>query len=312
VKAAAFAGRDRRLGWVDLPQPRAAAGELVVRVCALGINPDDARPARAPRRSGAPWVPGVDIAGLVVERGPEAGRFALGDPVAALLDSRRAGGFAEFAVVAESAAAALGPLPFPVGAAVPRAALTAWQALRDDAELRPGDRLLINGASGGVGHFAVQLARAEGAAVTAVAGPSRALFLTTLGAQRVLDYTVEDFVTEGGEFEVVFDVIGGREFEDCEEVLVPDGAYVTTRATARLRLAALRAGLDRRLHRPRPRLRVSRVRPDANDLAKLLAAIELGSLRAAIDRVLTVAEGLTLLSAGGPLRAAGKLVVALA
>jgi NADPH:quinone reductase-like Zn-dependent oxidoreductase len=221
-----------KLALVDRPAPRPRPGELLVRVRAAGVNPVDWK-----ARSGLPGrlvseVPGLDIAGVVEEAQPSKGGapeadFPRGTPVLGL--TRQGGGYAELAVLPRTAAVRKPEeLRFEDAAAIPCAGLTALLALRDQAKLRAGQRLLVNGAAGGVGTFAVQLGRALGATVTAVTSARNAELVASLGAERVIDYAKDDFTHLPDEYDVIFDAVAGRSFAACRGRLAPGGAYVTT------------------------------------------------------------------------------------
>src|SRR5262249_41833016 len=138
-----------------------------------------------------PYIPGGDVAGEVAAVGSGVTRFKPGDPVVAFVDLKRGGGYAERAVVAESAASLKAEAQsFAEASTLPIAACTALQALRDHGRLRDRGSALINGGAGGVGHFAIQIARAMGAKVTATCGPSNVEFVRSLGANRVIDYSL--------------------------------------------------------------------------------------------------------------------------
>jgi NADPH:quinone reductase-like Zn-dependent oxidoreductase len=310
VKAAVLAGSAPTPGleWSEVPKPQPRAGEVLIEVHAAGVNPGDGW-FRFESWTRSPLIPGLEVAGVVAGLGPEAGRFALGEPVLALLEPRRCGGYAEYVCAEEAATASLGGLPFEVGAALPRAGLAALQALRDRAVLERDDEVLINGASGGVGHFAIQLAVSDGARVSAVAGPGRRRFLRALGAEEVFDYTESDFTEGEREYDVVFDVAASRRVQDCEMVLRDDGVYVTTARTASFALAAFRAGMDRRLGRQRPAVRGLRLRSSSDDLAELVGRVKDGVLHPLIHRVDSLEGLMSSVPASG--RVAGKLVLAI-
>ncbi|HEV3459286.1 MAG TPA: NADP-dependent oxidoreductase, partial [Thermoanaerobaculia bacterium] len=161
-------GGVERLELREVHRPEPGPGQLLVRVRAAGVNPIDWKIRQGRLRlllpARFPLVLGFDVAGEVAAVGPEVGDFAPGDPVFAMLDSRHGGGYADYAIAGQAAAA---PKPealsWEEAAAVPLAALTALQALRDLGDLQPGEHLAVTGAAGGVGHFAVQLAAALGA-----------------------------------------------------------------------------------------------------------------------------------------------------
>jgi len=177
---------------------------------------------RRPKRA----TPGADVAGIVVAVGRNVTGFAVGDTV---FGEVKGGACAPY-VAADTKG--LAPIPasvsFESAAAVPVAGLTAIQALRTHAKLRPGERVLINGASGGVGTMAVQIAKALGAHVTGVCSSGNVEMVRSTGADRVIDYTTDDFATIGPRFDVMLDNVGNRPVADCLGVLVPDGRYVQT------------------------------------------------------------------------------------
>jgi NADPH:quinone reductase-like Zn-dependent oxidoreductase len=183
--------------------------------------------ARAPKQP----VPGTDLAGEVVQTGTDVTRFAPGDRVFGEVTPtnqwRNAGAFAEFAAVD---ATLLEPIPagmtFREAASVPTAALIALTNLRDQGRLREGQRVLVNGAGGGVGVWAVQLAKALGATVTAVDAPAKLDLLRDLGAEHVIDYTEQDFTTMGERYDIVFDIVSQAPFSEVRKALEPDGTFV--------------------------------------------------------------------------------------
>ena len=221
---------------VDVDKPVPSAGEVLVRVRATSVNPYDWHFLR-----GEPYIArlmpvglglrrprydvlGCDMAGVVEAVGADVTRFAPGDDVFALLP---AGGFAEYVTVPE---AKLAPKPANLShaqaAALPMAAVTALLALRDHGRLRPGQRVLINGASGGVGTFAVQLARAFGAEVVGVCGKRNSDLVRSLGATDVIDYHTEDVTRGDHRFDVLVDIAGGRSVLACRRILAPQGVFV--------------------------------------------------------------------------------------
>jgi NADPH:quinone reductase-like Zn-dependent oxidoreductase len=302
-------GGVERLELREVSRPEPGSGQLLIRVRAAGVNPIDWKIRQGRLRlllpARFPLVLGFDVAGEVAAIGPEVAEFEPGDEVYAMLDSRHGGGYAEYAVTGQATAAAKpDELSWEEAAAVPVAALAALQAIRDLAGLQRGERVAVLGAAGGVGHFAVQLAAALGARVTAVAGPGHQDFVRRLGAERAVDYTREDFTAlehsgddaaAGGpgnpgadseDFEVIFDAAGTYGFDACEPALAPGGVYVTTRPGPAIFIAKLRAALSRLIDRAGARrAAVLRTRPRGNDLEALADLIAAGRLRPAIDRV---------------------------
>jgi NADPH:quinone reductase-like Zn-dependent oxidoreductase len=211
--------------------PAPGPGEVLVRVRAASMNPLDCKlragQLRLLWRLKLPFTLGFDLAGEVAAVGAGVARFRAGDPVFGELP--RPGAHAEYVVVPE---AHLLPKPsrlsFEEAAAVPVAGMSALQGLRDVARLRAGQRGLLNGAGGGIGTFAVQIAKAWGAHVTAVASARNQELVRGLGADECLDYARDDFSRRESAFDVVFDIVPNRSFPECRRALAPNGTYVTT------------------------------------------------------------------------------------
>jgi NADPH:quinone reductase-like Zn-dependent oxidoreductase len=228
-------GRPEELAFTSMDKPAPADGEVLVRVRATSVNPYDwhhiiGEPYIARLLPGtglrgpAFTVLGCDMAGTVEAVGGNVTAFRPGDDVYGLL---RCGGFAEYVSVPEALLARKpGNLSFEQAAAVPMAAATALLGLRDSGRLEPGQRVLINGASGGVGTFAVQIGVALGASVTGVCGAHNAELARSLGADVVVDYAAEDFTRLGQRYDLVLDVAGGRPARAIARTLVPKGTLV--------------------------------------------------------------------------------------
>jgi NADPH:quinone reductase-like Zn-dependent oxidoreductase len=217
----------------DIAKPSPVANRLLVKVHAASVNPLDwhymrGEPylLRALVGIGAPDSihMGVDFAGTVVSVGKDVTRFKPGDEVF----GGRTGAFGEYVSVAEAGTVAIKPanMTFEQAAAVPIAAHTALQALRDKGKVQPGQTVLINGASGGVGTFAVQIARAYGAKVTGVCSTRNLAMVRALGADRVIDYTQEDFTKEPQRYDLIVDIVGTHSLSDYRRVLNPHGSLV--------------------------------------------------------------------------------------
>ena len=219
---------------VDTPVP--AADEVLVRVRATSVNPYDWHHMRGEPRV-ARMMPGTlglrapklrilggDMAGQVETVGEDVTEFRPGDDVFALLEQ---GGFAEYVSVPERLLARKpGNLSYEQAAAVPMAATTALLGLRDVARIEPGQKVLVNGASGGVGTFAVQIARALGARADAVCSLPNADLARSIGADDVIDYTSQDFTRSGRRYDVLLDIAGSRPVFACRRVLAPRGTLV--------------------------------------------------------------------------------------
>ena len=212
----------------EIERPVAADDEVLVRVRASSVNPADWYSL-----TGTPYVGrtamgllkpksnrlGVDFAGTVEAVGKDVTQFRPGDEVF----GGRDGAFAEYLCVREERAVVLKPanVAFEQAAAVPVAALTALQGLRDKGQIQPGQKVLINGASGGVGTFAVQIAKALGAEVTGVCSTRNVDLVRSIGADHVIDYTREDFTRSDRRYDLMLDVAGSRSWSECRRVLNP-------------------------------------------------------------------------------------------
>lgn len=221
--------------------PDVAPDQVLVRVRAASVHPDvwhvvAGQPAVLRLMGGGvrrptDIVPGTDMAGVVESVGSQVTRFRPGDPVFGEtivgLQWRNGGAYAEYVAVTEDA---LAPKPadvsFEQAATVPTAGLIVLQNLPDLSQWTPGRRVLVNGAGGGVGAMALQLATAHGAEVTAVDHAAKLDLLRTLGADRVIDYTTEDFTAGGERYDLIFDIPGNHPFSACRRVLTPEGTYV--------------------------------------------------------------------------------------
>jgi len=207
----------------DIETPIAKDNEVLIKTRAASVNPLDWR--LKSRR------PGVDVAGEVVAMGKRVTQFKAGD---AVFGTCR-GAFAEYACTSESALVSKPVnLTFEQVACVPIAGLTALQALRDKGDLQPGQKVLINGAAGGIGTFAVQIAKSLGAEVTGVCGTRNVEMVRSLGADLVIDYTQEDFTNKGRYYDLVLDNVGNRTLSAFRRVMTPRGRCVMAGAPKEL------------------------------------------------------------------------------
>lgn len=315
----------------DVPRPSPRAGELLVRVHAAGLNPVDfktrAGMLRIIRNYPLPIVMGNDLAGVVEAVGSSVTRFARGDRVFARVDKDVLGAFAEYAVVDENHAARMpASLDFASAAAVPLAALTALQALRDELHLGNGERIFIPGGAGGVGTFAIQLAKHFGAHVATTASARGEALVRRLGADVVVDYTRERFEEHLSDYDCAFDLLGGDTLVHLFAVLKRGGKVVSIAGlpeplTARkdlgrgIRLAALfwLASLPTRLRAARRAVsyRYLFMHPSGSDLAQLAALIDDGKLEVVVDRVFPFEEASQAMAYLESGRAKGKVVLAM-
>jgi NADPH:quinone reductase-like Zn-dependent oxidoreductase len=228
----AFGAADR-IEVADIPRPEMQSDEILVRVRAAAVNPKDTfiRKGRFKMLTGRrfPMLTGFDFAGEVADAGGRAKPLPIGTPVYGMLDGWRGGACAEYVAVKQHQLDRKPEsLSFEEAAALPLAASTALQALRDQAGIRPGCELFINGASGGVGSAAVQIARILGALVTAASSAHNHSFLLDLGAARCIDYRKEDISQSGRRFDIFFDVFGNRRFAAVKPILNAGGTWVST------------------------------------------------------------------------------------
>ena len=233
-------GRPDTLRLEEIEKPSVADNGVLVRVHASSINPVDFFPMSRVAHTARlltggfrpnPVVLGTDFAGTVESVGKSVTEFKPGDEVFGGKDRST---FAEYVSIPQSGAIVGKPanVSFDQAAAVPVAAITALQALRDHGHIREGQKVLINGASGGVGSFAVQIAIAFGAYVTAVCSPRNMDTARMLGANRVIDYTREDFTRSGEAYDLLIDVAGNHSWSECKRVLAPNAILVATGGSA--------------------------------------------------------------------------------
>ena len=295
------------------PLGEPGTGQVQVRVRAASVNPLDSKIRTGQLRlvlpAKFPLVPGFDLAGEVEAVGPEVTRFAPGDAVFGQTGGRHGGACAEFALVPESALAAKPEtLSFEDAAAIPMGGLTALQALRDEGELAAGEWVLINGASGGVGHLAIQIARIVGARITAVASGGNQDLLRDLGAERTLDYQTQDFTEDEETYQVVFDVAGKSSYDLCAPLLADKGVYVTTEVGPKTFFSVV-TNRARGLFGEDRRSRMVHVQPRAADLELLGRWAREGRLRPVIDQIFSIGEIRQAFQAFESGHARGKIVV---
>jgi NADPH:quinone reductase-like Zn-dependent oxidoreductase len=277
-----------------LPRPIPADLGVLVRVRASSVNPLDwhymrGEPyvVRASSGWGAPndILLGTDFAGVVEAVGKSVTRFKPGDEVFGAGD----GGFAQYLRIPENAALALKPtnLTFAQAAAVPVAAITALQALRDQGQLKAGQKVLINGAGGGVGTFAVQIAKALGADVTAVTNGGSLALVRSLGADHVIDYDQEDFTQRPEHYDLIVDLSGNHPLSDCRRVMTPDGTYVLAGDTSKGRWVGPIAALGKAFvvsKFVKQKLVPFIAKLNQADLASLADMLQSGKVKPVIDR----------------------------
>lgn len=294
----------------SFPMPRPKPDEVLLKVKAAAINPVDFK-----IRQGKVWFLtgfrfprqlGADVAGEVVAVGRKVRRYEVGDAVYGMLSAPKGGSYAAYAVAPEKYLAPKPPhLSYEKAAAVPMAGLTALQALRDQGRLRSGQRVLINGSSGGVGTFAVQLANVLGAHVTAVCSTRNLDLSRQLGADKVIDYTKQQ-VTDLPDFsfDLIFDTVGSLPFDKARPLLARQGTYVTTQPGP---YAYTQSFLSRLL--PGRRIRVVLTKNSRKDLQYLTTLLEAWKIRPVIDAVFPLREIRQAHERSESHRAVGKIVL---
>jgi NADPH:quinone reductase-like Zn-dependent oxidoreductase len=276
----------------EIDKPELVDDGVLVRVRAAAINPADwygltGRPYIARAQTGLrepkQQVLGVDFAGTVEAVGKDVTDLRPGDEVF----GGRSGALAEYVCVRVAVVPKPANLTFEEAAAVPVAAITALQGLRDKGQLQPGQKVLINGASGGVGTFAVQIAKALGAEVTGVCSTTKVELVRSLGADHVVDYTQDDFTRSDRRYDLMLDIAGSRSWSECRRVLTPHATLVVVGApkgspllgplshVVKMRLAAMRSS---------QRVVFFIAKLDKSDLAVLSELLEAGKVTPVIDR----------------------------
>lgn len=292
----------------NVPVPVPGPMDVLVRVSAAGVNPVDwkVRYGEAKIFTGRafPKVLGSECAGEVAAAGRNVAAFRKGDAVILLAGMRRLGAFAEYAC-----AGAKTVFPKPAGlsyeeaACIPIAGLTALQALRDHGRIAPGSKVLVNGASGGVGHFAVQIGKIMGAEVTAVCSGRNRDFAERLGADRVINYTREDFTRGTERYDIIFDAVSTRTFSACRKVLSPRGIYVCTLPNRTIIDQIITTVL------PGQKARTMWVRVNAADVEWMINKITEGRIRVFIEKVFPLDQVREALAYSESGRVRGKIVI---
>ncbi|WP_278261416.1 NAD(P)-dependent alcohol dehydrogenase [Nocardia sp. AG03] len=302
-----------------VPRPVPGAHEVLVQVAAASLCSGDLHllngtpyllrlgfGLRGPKR---PMI-GQSLAGEVVATGASVTEFRVGDRVFGEVSS---GGFADYVcAAAESFALVPTGLSMEDAAAIPDSGMTALQGLRDIGEIRPGQRVLVNGASGGVGTFAVQIAKALGAHVTAVCGTRHLAMVREIGADVVIDYTTDDFTHTDEPYDAIFDLAGNRSLRQCRRALTPDGVFISSAAApgdnwlgpvvwlAQVALTDLCT---------RQTIKALLMRPAASDLEYLASLVASGQVRPVIERRFPLAEAARAVEVFARGHASGKTVL---
>ncbi|RXK54823.1 NADP-dependent oxidoreductase [Oleiharenicola lentus] len=323
-------GKPAEIAFAEIARPAIKPDEILVRVHAVGLNPIDTMIPKGEFKPilhfDLPTALGSDLAGVVAEVGSRVTRFKVGDAVFASIFDLGTGSLAEFAVVPESAAA-LKPsnLDFVQAASIPMVGLTAWQALKERARVQPGQKVFIPAGSGGIGTFAIQLAKHLGARVGTTTSTGNVGLVRNLGADEVIDYKKQEFEEVLRDYDVVLGTVKGDALKKSLRILKsnsrivsligpPDAAFARSRGMNFLMKAVfglLSRGLIRQAAKIGAAYSFLFVHPDGRQLAEIGALLEAGKIRPVIDRVFSfdqAKEALAYLEKG---RAKGKVVVQL-
>jgi NADPH:quinone reductase-like Zn-dependent oxidoreductase len=296
------------LRYEEVEAPIIKPDELLVKVHAAGVNPVDWKIRKGMLKiitgNNFPMILGFDLAGIVLEVGSQVSGFQVGDEIYASLGVP-GGAYAEIAAVPQKVAALKATnISFEEAAALPVAALTALQSLRDKANIQREQTVLINGASGGVGIFAVQIAKALGAVVTGVCSGKNIVFVKFLGADFAIDYTQQDFTQNQVQYDIVFDAVGKQTFDNCKKVLKPNGVYITTLPNLQ---NIVSIGLTSLFGGKKAKFIIAQ--PNTADLLYLNELIETGKLRVVIDCTYPLQELAAAHIYSETERAKGKIVI---
>lgn len=297
------------LQYEDVDPPKIQPDQLLVKVYASSVNPVDWKIRQGMLRlitgDKFPQILGFDVSGEVVEVGSQVQRFSPGDRIYAS-HALSGGTYAEYCAVPEKTAA-MKPtnMTYEEAAVVPLAALTALQALVNLGNIQSGQAVLINGASGGVGTFAVQIAKALGAEVTAVCSGKNLELVKSLGVDRLIDYKEQDFTQDATLYDIIFDTVDRSSFDNCKKILKSEGVYISTLPTPEnLIQVAFTTFL------PGKKAKFILYQPNSRDLLYLKELIEAGKIRSIIDRTYPLKELAAAHLYSESERTAGKIAIA--
>ena len=321
-------GSDQVLRVGDFPAPKTGPSDILVRVHAASVNPVDFKlrdgKLRLLRRYRFPLILGHDCAGEVVQVGEDVTQFKVGDRIFSRPRNGRIGTFAEFIAIDQSEAALMPPnLNYHEAASLPLVALTSWQALVDVAQLKPRQQLLIPAGSGGVGTFAIQLAKHIGAEVWTTTSGKNLEFVKSLGADHAINYQDEDFEKRVNDMDVVLDTLGGDSVDKSFTVIRPNGWLVSIsgspnyRTAKEMRLGIVRSlllgivglGVNSRARKAVVNYRFIFMKPLGEELDQIAVLVAKGVIRPIVDRIVPISESQSALEYSASGRARGKIVI---
>lgn len=323
MKAVAYYqyGSPDELQMVDIPKPTPNADEVLLKVHATALNAYDWRMLRAepfivrlvtggllkPSRN----ILGIDVAGRIEAVGSNITQFQPGDEVFGDISATGKGGMTEYIALPEKSLALKSPkMTFEEAAAFPMASVTTLQGLRDGGKLQPGQSVLINGASGGVGTFAVQIAKALGAEVTAVCSTSKMELARELGADFVIDYTQEDFTQNGKQYDVIYAANGYQPLAAYQRALKPSGYYVMVGGNGKQFFEAILLGGW--MSRGGQKMGIFSAKPSQADLEIMRGWFDDGKVKPIIDSVYPLSEAADAVRYLERGHARGKLIIQVA
>ena len=296
-----------KLVYSDVPKPIPKEDQVLIRIHAASVNAADYRSIKMgliPKKK----IFGSDIAGKVEEVGQLIQRFKIGDEVIGDLSGNGLGGFAEYVVAPEKVLVSKPEkIPFEQAAALPMAAVTALQALRNKGNIQKGQKVLIVGSSGGVGTFAVQLAKNFGSVVTGVCSTKNVGQTKSLGADQVVDYTKEDFTKIDDTYDLILAVHGNRPLSTYKKILNPNGIFVVIGGGLSQLFSSLIFG--RLMFLGSKKICTLMAKPNQADLEFIAKLVANGKIRPVIDRSYTLEEASEAMQYVGERHARGKVVV---
>ena len=312
----------------DIPRPKITDNEILIEVHAAGVNPLDNKIREGKMKPllnyKLPLVLGADIAGIVVETGSKVSKFKKGDEVYACLSTSKMGGFAQYVAVSEKDVA-LKPknLTFEEASSIPLVGLTSYQALHDVAKLSSGQKILIKAGSGGIGTFAIQLAKAMGAYVATTASATNAAWVQELGADQVIDYKTQKFEKILNAYDVIFHTVDGEPTEQGINILKSGGHILSIvgppdrkfakKAGLNILFQALLGLLGRKMNALAKKIGATYtfvfVQPSGIQLGQITEWIEEGKIRPVIDKVFSLHDARRALAYVNQGRTKGKVVI---
>jgi NADPH:quinone reductase-like Zn-dependent oxidoreductase len=272
----------------ETPEPLVNPDEIQIKVLFGSINPIDWKQRKGKHKfifgSPFPIVLGYDVAGIITKIGPDIKGFQVGDKICGVLSNKYGGGLGQFAKGKQKCFSKVPEtIDYKTTAALPLAGITALQALRDKGKIKKGDKILIIGAAGGVGHFAVQLSEILGATVFAVSSEKHKPFLEKISNSIYINYHKTDILSLDHKFNIIFDTIGNYSFLKCKKLLSPGGIYINTLPRPKILMHKVMG-----LFTNRKKVKTLLMKHSESDLKLLLSFVESGKLKICIDKEFSI------------------------